>query len=178
MTLKEHYLKSVIPALQARFGYKNVMAVPRMLKVVVNVGISSSQKDPKVIEGVRETIRLTTGQQPVERKARKSISNFKIRKDQTVGLMVTLRGARMYHFVEKLIKLTLPRVRDFRGLQPTSMDGRGNFTLGFREAVAFPEVRAGELDRQHGMEVTVVTNARNREEGLELLRLIGFPFRT
>ncbi len=178
MTFKENYRTSVVPALQARFGYKNIMAVPRLIKVVVNVGISSAHKDPKIIEGVRETIRLTTGQQPVERKARKSISNFKIRKGQTVGLMVTLRGNRMYHFVEKLIKLTLPRVRDFRGLQPTSMDERGNYTLGFRESVAFPEVRAGELDRQHGLEVTIVTNAHSKEEGLALLKLMGFPFRT
>lgn len=177
MNLKEHYQQSVIPAMQAKFGYRNVMAVPRLIKVVVNVGISSSLKDQKATDVVKETLRSITGQQPVPRLARKSISNFKIRQGQVVGLSVTLRGRRMYDFIEKFVKLTLPRVRDFRGLPPTLLDGKGNLSIGFREASAFPEVKAGDLERQHGLEVTIVTSAKTREEGLELLRRMGFPFR-
>lgn len=176
LTFKEHYQQVAIPALQEQFGYKNRLAAPRVIKAVVNVGISSGLKDTKVLESVKETLRMITGQQPVERKARKSISNFKIRQGQVVGLSVTLRGSRMNDFLDRLVHLAFPRVRDFRGLKTTMVDGRGNLTVGFRESVAFPEVRAGETERQHGLEVTVVTNARKREEGLELLRLMGFPF--
>lgn len=177
MSLKEYYQKNVIPALQEKFGYRNRMATPSVVKVVLNVGIPAGAKDPKFLESAKETLRTISGQQPVERVARKSISNFKIRAGQTVGLMVTLRGARMYDFLEKLIRLALPRIRDFRGIPASSVDPRGNLTIGLREAVAFPEIKAGELERQHGLEVTVVTNAKTREVGLELLRLMGFPFR-
>lgn len=177
MNLKEHYQKNVIPAMQEKFGYKNRMTVPRPEKVILNIGISASTKDPKAIESAKETLRMISGAQPAARVARKSISNFKIRRGQTVGLIVTLRGRRMYDFLERLIKLTLPRTRDFRGLDSRLVDRSGNLSLGLREAVAFPEAKAGEIERQHGLEITVVTNANNREEGLELLRLMGFPFR-
>lgn len=175
--LKEHYNKIVIPAMQAKFGYKNILAVPRIRKVVLNVGLGSALKDQKFLESARDTLRIITGQTPTERKARKSIANFKIRKGQTIGLAVTLRGLRMYHFIERFINLALPRVRDFRGLDPNALDKEGNLTIGLREVAAFPEIRAGEAERQHGLEVTIVHNAKTRETGLELLRLIGFPFR-
>jgi len=144
---------------------------------VLNVGISSGQKDQKYLETVKETLRMISGQEPQARGARKSISNFKIREGQTVGLRVTLRGPRMYHFLEKLIKVTFPRSRDFRGLSPTTFDAHGNFTLGLRESVAFPEIKAGELAHAHGIEIGVVTTAKNKEEGLALLKQMGFPFR-
>lgn len=163
--------------MQEKFGIANRMAVPRIVKVVVHVGVSAQQKDTKVIEMMKDTLKLVTGQTPVERTAKKSISNFKIRKGQVVGFMVTLRGARMYDFLEKLIHLTLPRMRDFRGLQGTSFDEHGNFSIGLRESMAFPEIKAGDLERQHGMEVTVATNAHTREEGRALLTLFGFPFK-
>ena len=163
--------------MQEQFGYSNRLAVPRMIKVVVNVGISSGQKDQKFLETAKETLRLVCGQKPVERQAKKAISNFKIRKGQTVGLMVTMRGARMYDFLEKLLCLTLPRVRDFRGISPSTVDSHGNLTIGLREAVAFPEIQAGDMERQHGLEITVVTNAKTREKGLALFTLMGVPFR-
>lgn len=178
MSLRENYHKKIVPALQEQFGYKNMMAVPRLVKVVLNVGVSSSLKDQKAIQAVSETLRLITGQHPVIRQAKKSISNFKVRKGQTVGFKVTLRGRRMFDFVERLVQFTLPRVRDFRGLDPNTMDKHGNLSIGFREALAFPEVKAGELEHQHGLEITVVTNAKKPEEGLTLLKLLGFPFRS
>ncbi len=177
MKLQEHYLKNVVPAMCEQFGYKNVMRVPRIVKVVLNVGVSSALKDAKAQESIKETLRLVSGQLPVAREAKKSISNFKIRKGQVVGFSVTLRGRRMQDFLERLIHLTFPRVRDFRGLRPESVDKKGSFSVGFSESVAFPEIRAGELERQHGMEITVVTNAKNREEGYALLKHLGFPFR-
>ncbi|OGL65091.1 50S ribosomal protein L5 [Candidatus Uhrbacteria bacterium RIFCSPLOWO2_01_FULL_47_24] len=177
MTLKEHYEKHVIPAMKEQFGYKNNLAVPRIVKAMLNVGISASQKDPKVKETIKDTIRTISGQEPVERSAKKSISSFKIRKGQIVGMLVTLRGKRMYDFLDKLLHLTFPRMRDFRGLRKTMVDAHGNLTIGFREAVAFPEIKAGDLERQHGLEVTVVVGgAKGREEGVALLKLMGFPF--
>ena len=176
MTLKEHYTTKVIPAMQEQFGYKNKMEVPRLVKVVLNVGIRSDQKDQKVHQTIKDTIRMISGQQPVEKIAKKSISSFKIRKGQMVGMMTTLRGKRMYDFMDKLLHLTLPRMRDFRGMRKSMVDERGNLSIGFRESVAFPEIKAGDMERQHGMEVTVVTNAGNRAEGVALLTLMGFPF--
>lgn len=175
--IQEHYKATVIPAMQEQFGYKNVMAVPRIIKVVLNVGVSSSLKDAKAQETIKETLRIITGQAVVARKARISISNFKIRKGQIVGFTTTLRGKRMYDFLERLINLTFPRVRDFRGLNPNSVDERGSFTVGFHEAVAFPEIKAGEIERQHGLEITVVTNAKSGEKGRALLKYMGFPFK-
>lgn len=178
MILKEHYQHNVIPAMQAKFGFKNRLAVPRLIKVAVNVGISAANKDQKFLETAKETLRTICGQQPIERKARLSISGFKVRKGQIVGLQTTLRGPRMHDFLDKLLHLAFPRVRDFRGLQESAVDAGGNLTIGFREAVAFPEVKAGDMERQHGLEITVVTNAKKREQGLELFKLLGFPFRT
>lgn len=177
MTLIEHYKKDVIPAMVAKFGYKNPAAVPKLKKVTINVGLSHGIKEPKFIDIAQETVRAITGQQPQKTLAKKSISNFKIRKGMTVGMAVTLRGARMYDFMEKLIRVTFPRVRDFRGVSPSSFDGRGNYTVGFRENIAFPEIRPDEVERLHGLEVTIVTGASSREEGFELLRALGFPFR-
>lgn len=177
MTLIEHYKKDVIPAMVAKFGYKNPAAVPKLKKVTINVGLSHGIKEPKFIDIARETVRAITGQQPQKTLAKKSISNFKIRKGMTVGMAVTLRGARMYDFMEKLIRVTFPRVRDFRGVSPSSFDARGNYTVGFKENIAFPEIRPDEVERLHGLEVTIVTGASSREEGLTLLRALGFPFR-
>lgn len=175
--LQEQYLKKVIPVLRERFGYPNAMAVPRLEKVVLNIGLSASQKDPKFLESATATLGRITGQKPSPTVAKKSISNFKIRQGMTVGLKVTLRGGRMYDFVDKLINVTLPRVRDFRGLSPGALDQRGNLSIGFLESIAFPEVRPEEVERLHGLEVAVVTTAKNREEGLALLKALGFPFR-
>jgi len=177
MNLKEHYQTVVVPKMKETFGYKNAMAVPRLVKVILNVGISSGLKDQKVLPTIKETLRMITGQEPVERLARKSISSFKIRQGQTVGLTVTLRGRRMYDFLTRLIHLGFPRVRDFRGISPSAVDGHGNLTVGFREAVAFPEIKAGDIERQHGLEVTIVTTAGNRVAGLGFLKLMGIPFR-
>lgn len=177
MTLIEHYKKDVIPAMVAKFGYKNPAAVPKLKKVTINVGLSHGIKEPKFIDIAQETVRAITGQQPQKTLAKKSISNFKIRKGMTVGMAVTLRGARMYDFMEKLIRVTFPRVRDFRGVSPSSFDARGNYTVGFKENIAFPEIRPDEVERLHGLEVTIVTGASSREEGLALLRALGFPFR-
>lgn len=177
MNIKEHYQKNVIPAMKEKFGYKNSLAVPRIVKVVINSGISSASKDPKARDAVKETLRLISGQQPSARKARKSISDFKIRQGQIIGFTVTLRGRRMYDFLERLLHFTFPRTRDFRGLNPDSVDASGNFSFGFNEAVAFPETRAGEVERQHGLEITVVTDAGKIEPGYELLKLMGFPFK-
>lgn len=176
MTLRERYKKEVIPAMVARFGYKNPMAVPKLLKVTVNIGLGSGLKDPKFLDTAELTMRRITGQHPYRSEAKKSISNFKIRKGMVVGMAVTLRGARMYDFVEKLVRVTFPRVRDFRGLSPNSFDALGNYTIGFRENIAFPEISPDEIERLHGLEVTVVTSAHNREEGFELLKNLGFPF--
>ena len=176
MSLQEHYRTKVAPALKEQFKYKNVMAVPRLVKVVLNVGVPAGVKDQKALQAISETLRWITGQHPVVRPAKKSISNFKIRKGQTVGYKVTLRGKRMYEFLERFIQFTLPRVRDFRGLSPKMVDVHGNFSLGFREVVAFPEVKTGELEHQHGLEVTVVTTAKGQKAGLALLKLLGFPF--
>lgn len=176
MTLIERYQKEVIPAMAARFGYKNPMAVPKIEKVTVNVGLSAGVRDPKFLDIAEATLRRITGQQPVKTLAKKSISNFKIRKGMAVGMALTLRGNRMYDFLEKLVRVTLPRVRDFRGLSPNSFDNGGNMTIGFRENIAFPEIRSDEIERLHGLEVTIVTTAGSREEGLELLKNLGFPF--
>lgn len=173
----DHYQKEVVPALKKQFGYSHDAAVPRIRKVVLNVGISVQKKDPKTEETVRETLRRITGQQPVTTLAKQSISNFKIRKGMVVGMQVTLHGKRMQDFISRFVNITLPRVRDFRGLNPDSIDPRGNCTIGFRESIAFPEMRSDEIERVHGLEVTIVTDAKNKERALALLRLLGFPFR-
>jgi large subunit ribosomal protein L5 len=177
-SLKEYYKKTVMPLLKERFGYKNIFEIPRLEKAIVQVGISSQAKEPaQLTEVVIDTLKRITGQMPVITKARKSISGLKVKKGMVVGAMVTLRGNRLYDFVEKLIKVVLPRVRDFRGLPFSSVDKQGNLNIGFRESIAFPEVQIDSNERLHGLGVTIVTNAKTREEGIELLKLLGFPFR-
>lgn len=177
MRLKELYLKRVIPAMQEKFGYKNKLAVPHLEKVAVNAGVGRGREDAKFIEAVKESLTKITGQRPRETKARKSIAGFKIRQGMTIGLAVTLRGPRMYDFVDKIINVVLPRTRDFRGLALKSLDERGNLTIGFREHLAFPEIDPDEVEKIHGLEVTIVSTAKNRDEASELFKLLGFPFR-
>jgi large subunit ribosomal protein L5 len=175
--LQKKYSTEIIPALRTHFKYNNVMAVPRVLKVVVNVGTSQALKDPKYLETIEGTLTRITGQKPTSRNARKSIAAFKIREGQVIGKMVTLRGSRMYDFMEKVIHVALPRLRDFRGLEQTALDQSGNLTIGFQEYNVFPEIRADEIERLHGLQATFVTNAKTKEEAFELLKLLGFPFK-
>ena|SRR3989338_1853559 len=174
--LREKFQKEIRPRLMKDLGYDNILAVPRLEKVVINVGTSQGLKDAKYNEGVEATLKRITGQRPVKTLARQSISNFKIRAGQTVGLMVTLRSGRMYDFLDKLINVTLPRVRDFRGLDPKNIDQSGNLNLGLKEHLAFPEIKSDEVEKIHGLQITVVTTAKNKTEGLALLRELGFPF--
>ena len=174
--IKEKYKKEVTPVLKEKFGYKNNLAVPRIEKVIINIGTGQGLKDAKFNEVVEDTLRRITGQRPIKVRAKKSISNFKIRQGLVVGMMVTLRGRRMDDFVDKLINVTLPRVRDFRGLALRSVDPQGNLNVGFTEHIAFPEIKSDEIEKIHGLQISVVTTAKTREESLELLRLLGFPF--
>ncbi len=176
-TLRERYQSSAIPALKQRFGYTNVLAVPRITKVVLNVGVGRASRDVKELDMVVKTLERITGQKPVLTSARKSIASFKIREGMPIGAMVTLRGKRMEHFLEKLIHVALPRVRDFRGLSPQSFDKNGVYTLGLREHLVFPEIATDSIDKIHGVAVTIVTTARTSEEGMTLLQSLGFPFR-
>lgn len=175
-TLQALYRDTVAPALKTQLQKANMHAVPRVEKIIINVGYSGNFKDPAFRKAVVENLARITGQQPVETAARKSISNFKIRAGNTIGAKVTLRGRRMYEFLEKLIHFTLPRVRDFRGLNPTSFDGRGNYAIGFKEHVVFPEVKPDEVERLHGLEVIISTTATTDDEGRALLRALGLPF--
>lgn len=173
--LMEKYEKVVVPKVMADFGLKNRMAAPRLVKVVLNVGLKQGLKDPKFNDHVERIVTKIAGQKPVRTLAKKSISNFKIRQGQVVGMKVTVRGRRMYDFMDKLLTITLPRVRDFRGLSPKTVDRDGNLSVGFREFLAFPEIKAEDTDYIHGLEVTVVTTAKDRAKGLALLRGVGFP---
>jgi len=175
--LQEQYKAEILPRLKAKFGYRNVMQVPRLSKIVVNMGLGDAIENVKVIETAADEIAIITGQKPVVTKARKSIANFKLREGVPIGVMVTLRRDRMYHFLDKLIAIALPRVRDFKGVSPRGFDGRGNYTLGIKEQIMFPEVNYDKIDKIRGMNITIVTTARTDEEGLELLRLVGIPFR-
>jgi large subunit ribosomal protein L5 len=177
MRLKEKYTKEIIPKLKEKFGYKNNLAVPKLEKVVVNVGFGRHAKEKAYIDNVLDALARITGQKPVLTKAKKSISSFKIREGMTIGAKVTLRGQRMYDFVEKLIHISFPRVRDFRGISEKSVDPSGNLTVGFREHLAFPEIKVDEVENIFGLEVCLVTTANRREEGLELFRQLGFPFK-
>lgn len=163
--------------MEKRFGYKNVMAVPRLTKVVLNSGVGKSLKDDKFIEAVVNTLTRISGQKPMLARAKKSISAFKIRQGMTVGVTVTLRGNRMYEFVDKLVNVALARVRDFQGIKPEGIDSHGSMTIGFKEHIVFPEIRSDEVERIHGLEVCLTTNAKSKEEGLELFTLLGFPFK-
>lgn len=176
MNFYEFYKKEVVPALMKERGYSNIMQVPKVKKVVLNAGIGRFIKESNYIENVEKTLSKITGQKPVRTKSKKSISNFKIREGQEIGVMVTLRGPRMYHFLEKLLKVTFPRVRDFHGISDKSFDRGGNYTIGFKENIAFPEVTAEEVEKAHGLQIIVNTTAKNREEGRALLAKLGFPF--
>ncbi len=175
--LRQRYQEKVIPAMMDKFGYRNVMEVPRLEKVVINVGLGEAIQNPKAIDAAIEDIRTITGQQPVVTRAKKSVAAFKVRQGMRIGVKVTLRGDRMYDFVERLISVALPRVRDFRGISPWSFDGRGNYTLGLKEQLIFPEVNYDKIDKVRGMEITLVTTAENDEEAREMLRLMGMPFK-
>lgn len=176
--LQSWYLEHVVSALRQQLGYANVWQLPRVRKVVVNIGLGSGLKDPKFLDLATTTMRRITGQQPILTRAKQSISNFKVRQGQVIGLKVTLRGKRMDSFLYKVIHVTLPRVRDFRGLAPAAVDASGHLTIGIKENIAFPEISSDEVERLHGVEVTVVTTAKNRSDGEALLRRLGFPFRS
>ena len=175
--LQDYYRTEVVPRLKSKFGYRNAMQVPRLTKVIVNMGLGDAIENIKVIDSATEEIGVITGQKPVVTKARKSIANFKLRAGVPIGVMVTLRRDRMYYFLDKLMAIALPRVRDFKGVSPKGFDGRGNYTLGVKEQIIFPEVNYDKIDKIRGMNITIVTTARTDEEGLELLRLLGMPFR-
>ena len=178
MTLKERYNTEIVPRLMRDLGYTNPMAVPRVQKIVLNVGMGAAQSDPKLADAVERSLVHITGQRPVRTLARKSIASFKIRQGMPIGMMTTLRGKRMWDFLEKLIRVSLPRVRDFRGIAPSTVDGRGNLSIGFREHVMFPEITGDEVEKTHGIQVTVVSSAGNRAAGLALFTALGVPFRT
>jgi large subunit ribosomal protein L5 len=175
--LRERYEKEVVPALKKEFGYKNVMAVPKIEKVVVNMGLGEATTNIKIIDVGSSELASITGQKPVVRRSKKSIAAFKVRKGQPVGTSVTLRGERMYEFLDRLMAIALPRVRDFRGVSPRGFDGRGNFTLGLKDQLLFPEIDYLKVDKSRGMNVSVVTTARTDQEAKKLLQLIGMPFR-
>jgi large subunit ribosomal protein L5 len=175
--VKQRYKDAVVPALMQEFGYDNVMQVPRIEKIVVNIGVGKEMDDSKALDGAVEDLRKITGQQPVITKAKKSIAAFKLREGRAIGVKVTLRGSRMWSLLERVITIALPRVRDFRGVSPDTFDGRGNYTLGLREQLMFPEIQYEKIDKVRGMEITVVTTAKSDEEGRRLLKLLGMPFR-
>jgi large subunit ribosomal protein L5 len=175
--LRDKYQKDVIPALQKEFGYKNVMAVPKIEKVVVNMGLGEATSNAKIIDTGADELARITGQKPVTRRAKKSIAAFKVRKGQPIATMVTLRGVRMWEFLDRLMTIALPRVRDFKGVSPRGFDGRGNYTLGLRDQLLFPEIDYMKVDKARGMNVSVVTTAKTDQEARKLLQFIGMPFR-
>jgi large subunit ribosomal protein L5 len=175
--LKEKYQKDVIPALRKEFGYANVMAVPKVQKIVVNMGLGEGTQNAKIVDTGAEEIGKITGQKATVTRSKKSIAQFKVRQNMPIGAMVTLRGERMFDFLDRLIAIALPRVRDFRGVSPRGFDGRGNFTLGLRDQLIFPEIDYLKVDKSRGMNISVVTTAKTDEEGRRLLQLLGMPFR-
>ena len=175
--LKERYKSEVTAQLQKEFNFSNKMQIPTLSKIVVNMGVGEAAKDSKLIEGAIRDLTTITGQRPLVTKARKSIANFKLREGQPIGAHVTLRGDRMWEFMDRLLSISLPRIRDFRGLSPKQFDGSGNYTFGLTEQVVFPEIQQDKLDRVRGMDITIVTSAKNDDEGRALLRALGFPFR-
>ncbi len=175
--LLERYRNEVVPALMEEFGYANVMQVPRVTKLVVNVGVGEALDNAKALDGAVEDLRVITGQQPVITRARKSIATFKLREGRAIGVKVDLRGERMWALLDRLLNVALPRTRDFNGVNPDSFDGRGNYTLGLREQLLFPEVDYDKIDKVRGFEITIVTTAKTDEEGRRLLKLLGMPFR-
>ena len=175
--LRQRYESEVRPALMKEFGYENRMQAPRLDKIVVNMGLGEAINNGKIIDASVEQLAAITGQRPVVTKSRKSIANFKLRQGQSVGAMVTLRGERAYEFLDRLVSIALPRVRDFKGVSPKAFDGKGNYTLGVREQIIFPEINYDKVEKIKGLNITVVTSARNDEEGRGLLRALGMPFR-
>jgi len=175
--LREHYQKSAVPALTKEFGYKNVMAVPRIDKITVNIGLGEATQNAKLMDGAVGELGQIAGQKPVITKATKSIAAFKLREGMAIGCMVTLRGDRMYEFFDRLVNVALPRVRDFRGVSSKSFDGRGNYTLGVRDQLIFPEIDYSKVEKTKGMNISITTTARTDAEGLALLRQMGMPFR-
>lgn len=175
--LREHYENQVVPKLVGEFEFENPMEVPRLEKIVINVGLGSAKDEPKLLDSVVAEIARIAGQQPVVTRARKSVANFNLREGMPVGVKVTLRGARMYHFMDRYISTAIPRVRDFRGLNSRAFDGRGNFTVGVREQMIFPEIEYDDIVRVHGMDITFVTTTDRDDEALVLLREMGMPFR-
>ena len=175
--LKAKYKSDIAPALKSQFGYKNPMMIPLLVKIVVNMGVGDAARDSKLIEGAIRDLTIITGQKPQVTKARKSIAQFKLREGQPIGAHVTLRGDRMWEFADRLLSIALPRIRDFRGLSPKQFDGNGNYTFGLTEQVVFPEIEQDKIDRPRGMDITIVTTAKNDDEGRALLKALGFPFK-
>ena len=175
--LKARYKAEIAPALQKEFNFSNVMQIPTLTKVVVNMGVGEAARDSKLIEGAIRDLTTITGQKPLVTRAKKSIAQFKLREGQPIGAHVTLRGDRMWEFMERLLSISLPRIRDFRGLSPKQFDGKGNYTFGLTEQVVFPEIEQDKVDRPRGMDITIVTTASNDEEGRALLKMLGFPFK-
>ncbi|MGI6574337.1 MAG: 50S ribosomal protein L5 [bacterium] len=175
--LKEHYQEEVIPALRQKFNYSNIMEVPKLEKVVVNMGVGDAIQNPKLLDAAVNDLTIITGQKPVITRAKKSIANFKLRAGMPIGCKVTLRGQKMYDFLDKLFNVALPRVRDFRGVSANAFDGRGNYSLGLKEQLIFPEIDYDAVEKVRGMDVIIVTTAKTDEEARELLRMLGIPFR-
>ncbi|CAN2220104.1 RplE Ribosomal protein L5 [Candidatus Nanopelagicaceae bacterium] len=175
--LKARYRSEIAGALKTQFGYKNPMQIPTLVKIVVNMGVGEAARDSKLIEGAVRDLAIITGQKPQVTKSRKSIAQFKLRENMPIGAHVTMRGDRMWEFADRLLSISLPRIRDFRGLSPKQFDGNGNYTFGLTEQVVFPEIEQDKVDRPRGMDITVVTTAKNDEEGRALLKLLGFPFK-
>jgi large subunit ribosomal protein L5 len=176
--LRERYEKEAVPGLKKEFGYDNVMAIPKITKVVVNMGLGEATQNAKIVDTGADELGRITGQKPVVTRAKKSIAQFKVRKGMPIGTMVTLRGERMWEFLDRLIAVALPRVRDFRGVSPKGFDGRGNYTLGLKDQLLFPEIDYMKVDKARGMNISVVTTAKTDEESRKLLQLLGVPFRT
>jgi large subunit ribosomal protein L5 len=174
--LKEHYTKNVIPALTKEFGYQNVMAVPKVEKISVNIGLGEATQNPKLLDGAVAELAAITGQKPVITRAKKSIAAFKLRENMPIGCVVTLRGATMYEFLDRLVNVTLPRVRDFRGVSTKAFDGRGNYTLGVKDQLIFPEIDYNKVEKTKGMNICITTTAKTDAEGLALLKHLGMPF--
>jgi len=175
--LKARYRSEVVPAMQKEFNYSNVMQVPTLVKIVVNMGVGEAARDSKLIEGAIRDIAAITGQRPQVTRSKKSIAQFKLRENMPIGAHATLRGDRMWEFCDRLLSISLPRIRDFRGLSPKQFDGNGNYTFGLTEQVVFPEIEQDKVDRTRGMDITVVTTAKNDVEGRALLKMLGFPFK-
>ena len=176
--LRKKYLEEVVPALTEKFNYSSVMGVPKLEKIVINIGFGDAKEDPKAFENALKELTQITGQKPVSTKARKSVANFKLRKDAVIGCAVTLRGKKMYEFAYKFFNIALPRVRDFRGISDKSFDGRGNYSMGIKEQIIFPEIEYDKVDKVRGMDITFVTTANTDEEAKELLSLLGMPFKS